>query len=113
MRPVGMSLLFALFLGGNLSQARAESEPSPRELFEKFQAERNEAIRAKFPPEALARADELAARAEAALRANNPTAAARYLRDARWQLPFLPPGLPEHVVRVLGESRLRHADRVY
>lgn len=112
MRSVGIILLIILSSASVLPQAWGESEPSPQELLERFRAERDEAVHAKFPPEALARADELAARGEAALRANNPTAAARYLRDARWQLPFLPPGLPEHVVRVLGESRLRHADRV-
>ncbi len=69
-------------------------------------------MKAKFPPEAIAKADDLARRGEAALQADNSKAAARYFRDARWQLPYLPAGLPEHVVRVLGESRLRHADRV-
>src|SRR5262249_54747429 len=53
-----------------------------------------------------------AKRADAALKGDNAKAAATYLRDARWQLPYLPAGLPEHVVRVFGESRMRHADRV-
>jgi WD40 repeat protein len=84
----------------------------PRAMQAKFQAEREQAVKARFPAEALARADELARRAEAALAANNPAAALRYFRDARWQLPYLPAGLPEHVVRVFGESRMRHSDRV-
>lgn len=79
---------------------------------EKFKAEREQALKAKFPPDTLAKADELAQRAEAALKDENYKAALRHLRDARWQLPYLPPGLPDHVTRVLGESRMRHADRV-
>ena len=71
-----------------------------------------EAVKAKFPVDTLGRADELVKRAEAAVAGGNFKAALRNLRDARWQLPYLPPGLPAHVTRVLGESRMRHADRV-
>ena len=42
-----------------------------------------EALKAKFPADALTRADDLAKRAETALTNNNPRAAARYYRDAR------------------------------
>ncbi|HUR55190.1 MAG TPA: hypothetical protein VMZ71_13735, partial [Gemmataceae bacterium] len=86
-------------------------EPDAKELKQKFQAEREEALKAKFPAEALARADELAKRGEAALAAGDAKAA-RYFRDARWQLPYLPANLPPNVARVFGESRMRHADRV-
>lgn len=79
-------------------------------LATKFQEERAAAVADKFPPDALAPADDLAKRAEAAKAANNPRAAARYYRDARWQLPYLPPGLPPHVARVLGETRMRHPE---
>ena len=81
-------------------------------LRDALRREREEALKAKFPPESLVAADDLARRAEAALEAGDRKAAARHLRDARWQVPFLPRGLPEHVVRVFGEVRLRHADRV-
>src|SRR5439155_12817801 len=81
-------------------------------LGEKLRVEREEAIKAKFPPEALARADDYAKRAESALANNNLRAAARYYRDARWQLPYLPVNLPPHIVRVFGESRMRHPERV-
>ena len=79
-------------------------------LGEKFRAERAEAVKAGFAADALAPADALAARAEAALKTDNPRAAARSFRDARWQLPFRPAGLPPHVGRVLGESRMRHPE---
>ena len=94
----------------------AGAQPGPavadaKALRERFLLEREQAVKARFPAETLARADELAKRGEAALQ-DDPKAAARHFRDARWQLPYLPAGLPEHVVRVLGESRMRHADRV-
>ncbi len=108
-----LALLASTSLVPTWTRTGAETPASdPQQLLEKFRSEREQAVRAKFPPETLARADELARRGEAALKANNLAAAARYLRDARWQLPYLPPGLPAHVLRVLGESRVRHADRV-
>lgn len=79
---------------------------------EKYRQERAEAVKAKIPSESLTRADESARRAEAALAGGHIRSAVRLIRDARWQLPYTPPGLPPHVIRVLGESRLRHADRV-
>lgn len=79
-------------------------------LGEKFRAERAEAAKTGFAADALAPADDLASRAEAALKADNPKAAARYYRDARWQVPYRPAGLPPHVARVLGESRMRHPE---
>ena len=89
----------------------AVKEPDAKALFEMFKAEREAAVKAKFAPESLARADELAKRGEAAVAAGDPKAA-RYFRDARWQVPHLPANLPPHVARVFGESRMRHADRV-
>src|SRR5882757_7506954 len=47
-------------------------------LADKFKIEREEALKAKFPPEAMTRADDLVKRAEAALANNNPRGAARY-----------------------------------
>src|SRR4051794_19172405 len=77
----------------------------------KFKAERAEAVQT-FTPAEIAAADKVAARAAAALAEDNPTAALRLARDARWLVPFRPAGLPAHVSRVLGVARLRHADRV-
>lgn len=101
----------ALLTVGILTAQTPVKQPDAKVLREKFKAEREDAVKAKFSPEALARADELAKRAEAALAAGDPKAA-RHFRDARWQVPYLPANLPPHVVRVLGESRMRHADRV-
>lgn len=128
-RALPLAALFALVTGLAAQQPDSKDEPKTapkvepkkekpltaeevKALRETFRAEREEALKAKFTAEELARADELAKRADAALAAGDLKAAVRYLRDTRWQVPFLPTGLPPHVVRVYGESRLRHADRI-
>jgi WD40 repeat protein len=105
--------VYALVLGvaAPLAGVRADG-PDLKALQKKYAEEREQSVKAKYPAESLARADDFAKRAEAAAKAGNDKVAARYIRDARWQLPYLPIGLPEHVTRVLGEARLRHADRV-
>ena len=76
-----------------------------------FKAERAIAIKT-FSKEELAQADDLFAKGEAAIEAGNNVAALRLIGDARWQIPFVPAGAPEHVIRILGAGRLRHGDRV-
>lgn len=114
-----IAAVFSLVAGLCISHvhAQAEKKTSPttaevKESLSQFQIERAAALKAKFPAESLARADESAKRAEAALASDDIRGAARHARDARWQVPYLPSALPAHVTRVLGESRLRHADRV-
>src|SRR5689334_8633216 len=90
----------------------AQTPDEAKDQKAKFEAERAVAVKGKFPADALARADDAAGRGERALAAGEAKAAARYFRDARWQVPYLPANLPPHVVRVFGETRLRHADWV-
>lgn len=110
--------LVLMLLAGALAVPLVAAEPAGptadevKALREKFQTEREQAVKAKFPVDTLAKADDLVKRSEEAAHGDNFKAALRHLRDARWQLPYLPPGLPQHVTRVLGESRMRHADRV-
>ena len=73
-----------------------------------FKRERAEA---KGTAAELAPADALAADAEAAAKAGDAATAARLARDARWLLPAPPAGLPDHIRRVFGAGRLRHAGR--
>lgn len=89
----------------------AQDGDQVKDYLAKFRTERAEAAKA-FPANELAPADALVERAEAALKDGNVTVALRLVRDARWQVPFLPPNLPANVSRVLGVSRLRHGDRV-
>lgn len=91
--------------------AQPPTAASVQPLFDKYKAERAEAGKT-FGKDELAGADELAAKAAEALKAENFVAAERLIRDARWQVPFTPAGLPDHVIRVLGVGRLRHGDRV-
>ncbi len=104
------AVVLAVFAGALAAQPAPDTEPAA--LAERYAAERAAADKAGYPAARLAPADDLAAKAAAALKVGNARGAARYYRDARWQLPFLPAGLPPHVTRVLGESRVRHADRV-
>jgi WD40 repeat protein len=109
-----MSFLLRPFVVLALLVSVASAQPDPgagevKALKTQFQAEREQAVKARFPADVLAKADDLVARAEAAAKDENFKAAVRLLRDARWQLPYLPPGLPDHVTRVLGEARMRHS----
>src|SRR5262249_43873978 len=66
----------------------------------------------KFTPRALQRAKELGRQGDAALEAGQLDEAAQNYREARWLLPGLPPGFPDHVARVFGNLRLRHGAAV-
>ncbi|MFM8274400.1 MAG: hypothetical protein ACKODX_19010 [Gemmata sp.] len=112
-RPVAL-MLWALALAVPVvaQQPAAPTADDVKALRDRYQTERAAALKAKFPADTLAKADDLVKRADEALKGDNYKIALRHVRDARWQLPYLPPGLPPHVTRVLGESRMRHADRV-
>ncbi|HVK19132.1 MAG TPA: WD40 repeat domain-containing protein [Fimbriiglobus sp.] len=109
--PRALAVALVALVVAPLSAQDAPTAEQAKEAIDKFQAERAESAKT-FAAAELAAADELASSAEAALKDGNASAAARFVRDARWQLPFLPAGLPQHVSRVLGVSRLRHGDRV-
>src|SRR5208282_4582106 len=87
-----------------------------RELQAKYKTEREAAVKSgaadKVSAEAMKQAELFAKKADAALAAGRLIEAADSYRDARWLLPALPSDLPEHVTRVLGSARMRHADRI-
>jgi WD40 repeat protein len=92
-----------------------KTAPTPelvKELKAKFEAERTGALGQKFPPQSLERADALAKRAAAALANGSLRDAARAYREARWQVPYIPPDLPKNVVRIFGNTRMRHGESV-
>src|SRR3954471_16504862 len=107
---------FVLILAAFSSFAMAQDKPPTAEdvqaLQTKFSEERAAAIEKKFPASALERADELAKRAEEAVKAGNTAAASQFLREARWLVPYVPTDLPPNVDRVLGIARMRHGDVV-
>src|SRR5262249_32670968 len=95
--------------------------PSPRdavrEVQSKYLQERADAdktgLTKKFAPEWFTRADEFAKKGEAALAAGRLLEAREDYHKARWLLPALPIGLPEHVARIFGDAKpLRHLDAV-
>ncbi len=102
---IRLGLLSSAILVQSVASVHAQSDSSAKDveaLKLKFKAEREESVKVKYPPSIFNRADELAKRGDAALQAGNIALAVRQYRDARWQLPFLPAGLPDHVVRVFG-----------
>src|SRR5262249_10313672 len=62
----------------------------------------------KFSPETFERAAKLAKQGAAALKASRLVEARDSYRRARWAIPSLPAYLPENVVRILGDGKLRH-----
>src|SRR5437870_6146923 len=108
-RFLGISCLAFLF------PAMASAQDA-KGLRERFRADRQQSVDSgavrKFSPQLLQRADERAKQADALLDAGQSDEAGRLYREARWLLPALPADFPEHVVRVFGDPRLRHSDRV-
>src|SRR5262245_40928264 len=72
------------------------------------QAAHGQAVRT-FMPGLSEAADAMARRAETALAGGRLLQASELIRQARWQLPYLPHKLPPHVSRAFGSFRLRHA----
>ncbi len=83
-----------------------------KQLQAKYQAEEDaltKSGRAKlFPPQFLEKAEVFAKKAAAALKEGRLLQAKQGFGQARWQLPYLGPTVPDHVSRVLGTLRLRH-----
>ena len=111
MRPTLLAFLaFATFAHGQDTQLPTVDDV--KSLRVKFEEERAAALKAgadkRFMPGLVDRATTMANKAEAAREAGRLLQASEFYRQARWQLPYLSPKLPEHVSRVLGNFRLRH-----
>ncbi len=82
----------------------------------KFRKERDGLIQSgaakRFLPVLMDKAEEFGKRAEAALSAGRFLQASELFRQARWQLPYQSPQVPEHVQRILGNLRLRHGQEI-
>jgi len=100
--------LLPVFVFAVRAQDKAPTTEEVQAFQKKFQEERAAALEKKFPAAALERADGQAKRAEEALKAGNAAEAARFIREARWLVPYVPSDLPPHVDRVLGIARMRH-----
>ncbi len=116
------NLIVAVTLTGLMACLSVQADAPPltaeqvQQIQAKYRAERDEAAKSKiadkFAPEAMQRAEQLAKKGDAALAANRLMEASDAFREARWLLPALPSPFPEHVARVFGNPRLRHADRI-
>jgi WD40 repeat protein len=111
--------LFVILVGLTTLLAGQSSLPTPagvKEMQQLYQAERAAALKSgtpdKFVPGLLQKADVSAKRGDAALAGGRLLQASAAFRQARWQLPYLTPDVPDHVSRVLGSLRLRHAGEV-
>jgi WD40 repeat protein len=71
-----------------------------------------EGIAKRFLPAIMDKADELAKKSETALAGGRLAQASEAIRQARWQLPYQPVGLPDHVSRVIGSLRMRHSGEI-
>ncbi len=113
-RTIFAALVLALFASPLFAQA--PSAEDVKALKAKFIEERAKSLAdgadKTFLPGLIERADEIAAKAGAALAGGRLFHAADLYRQARWQLPYLPTKLPAHVSRVFGNFRLRHGMEV-
>ncbi len=110
-------LLFLAAAIGTAEESVAPARDDILALQAKYQAERDQAIKdgvaQRFLPVLLDKAEEIAKRGEAALQAGRLLQASEAFRQARWQLPYQTSQVPEHVARILGNMRLRHANEIH
>ncbi|MBI2805281.1 MAG: hypothetical protein HYX68_09920 [Planctomycetes bacterium] len=116
-RSIAAWLVALLALAGGFSPLNAQPTKLPtadevKALQAKFRQEREKAVKSgvagRFIPVILEKADELAKKSDVALAAGRLLQAGEAIRQARWQLPYQPSGVPEHVARIIGNLRLRH-----
>jgi WD40 repeat protein len=69
-------------------------------------------IAKRFIPAIMEKAEELAKKSNDALASGRLLQATEAIRQARWQLPYQPIGVPEHVSRIIGNLRLRHSREI-
>ncbi|WP_020474114.1 WD40 repeat domain-containing protein [Zavarzinella formosa] len=106
---LALALFGAMLVGPLFAQSKTDD---PAGLKAKFQQERADALAKKFPESSLLAADELASRAETALKGGNTANSLKFYRQARWLIPYVPADLPPNVDRVLGIARMRHGAEV-
>ena len=100
----------------NAQPTRLPTADEVKAVQAKYRAERDkivkEGIAKRFPPAIMDKADELARKSDTALAAGRLLQASEAIRQARWQLPYQPVGVPEHVSRIIGNLRLRHSREI-
>lgn len=96
--------------------AKLPTADDVKALQAKFKEERDRIVKAgiaqRFIPAIMDKADELAKKSDAAFASARFLQASEAIRQARWQLPYQPVGVPDHVSRIIGNLRLRHAREI-
>ncbi|MCI0462180.1 MAG: WD40 repeat domain-containing protein, partial [Gemmataceae bacterium] len=112
----GIAAALLAVLPASAGKNRLPSREEVRELQKKYRAERDALVKTgsdkRFLPHLLANAEAIAKRADDALTGGRMLQAAEGFRQARWQLPYSPPSVPDHTARVLGNLRLRHTHEI-
>src|SRR5262245_9380760 len=111
-------LLGLSLLGPALAQeTKIPSAEEVRAWQEKYRKERDGLVKTgwakRFLPVLVDKAEQMGKRADEALKQNRLLQASELYRQARWQLPYQSPNVPEKdVARVLGNLRLRHSHEI-
>lgn len=112
-------LALTLVIVESLADAQSTKLPTADEvkaLQSKYRAEHDKVVKdgiaMRYLPAIMDKADELAKKSETALAGGRLAQATEAIRQARWQLPYQPGGVPEHTARVIGNLRLRHSREV-
>jgi WD40 repeat protein len=111
--------VLGLFVARPFADAQSTKLPSAddvKALQAKYRAEHdkivNDGIAKRYLPAIMDKAEELAKKSDTALAGGRLAQATEAIRQARWQLPYQPGGVPEHTARVIGNLRLRHSREV-
>jgi WD40 repeat protein len=112
-------IALGLFAIGAFAPAQPTKLPTADEvkaLQAKYRTEYDKVVKdgiaKRFLPAIMEKAEELAKKSEAALAAGRLAQASEAIRQARWQLPYQPIGLPDNISRVIGNLRLRHSGEI-
>ncbi len=108
--------LFAISAFLRAQPTRLPTADEVKALQAKYRAEHDKLVKdgiaKRFLPAIMDKADELAKKSETALAAGRLAQASEAIRQARWQLPYQPIGLPDNISRVIGNLRLRHGGEI-
>lgn len=114
---VGLTMIGVAFGAWGIGQeTRLPTADEVRATQAKFRKERDALLQTgaakRFLPVLMDKAEEFGKRADAALTAGRLLQASELFRQARWQLPYQSPQVPDHVLRILGNLRLRHGQEI-
>ena len=110
-------LLAVLFVVPVVAQpTKLPTADEVKALQAKFKEERDKIVKTgiaqRFIPAILEKSEELAKKSETALAGGRLLQASEAIRQARWQLPYQPIGVPDNVSRIIGNLRLRHSREI-